>query len=141
MKPLVPALAVLVLAACSAARPPGTPAATPAAAPAANPAAGPRRVDGATARQLVQAGARLVDVRTREEFEAGHVAGALLVPYEQVGARVAEIGPPGEPVVVYCRSGRRSAIAAETLRKLGFSQVYDLGPMDAWSVPVASASR
>lgn len=127
MKTLAPVLAALALSACSAARSPQAPISP--------------RVDGATARQLVQAGARLLDVRTRQEYEAGHVEGALLIPYDEVEARAAEVGPPGEPVVVYCRSGRRSAIAAKTLRKLGFTQVHDLGPMDAWNAQAAPAPR
>jgi len=90
------------------------------------------RVDGSTARSLSQQGALLVDVRRPDEFAAGHLPGAINVPYDQVGSRTAEIGPTSATVVVYCRSGRRSAVAAETLRNLGYVHVYDLGPMSAW---------
>lgn len=132
MKTLAVPLAALLLAACSAVQPPPAPAA---AAPAVS------RIDGAAARQMVRAGARLVDVRTREEYEAGHVEGAMLLPYEQIEARAAEVGPREAPVVVYCASGRRSAIAAATLRRLGFTHVHDLGPMDAWNAPPGRSSQ
>lgn len=113
---------LVVLASSSFAQ--GTP--TPAAAPA------PGIVDGATAKSLVTAGAKVVDVRTPEEFASGHVPGAVNIPYEEVGRRAAEIGPRGAPVVLYCRSGRRSAIAAEALRKEGFTKVYDFQSVSAW---------
>lgn len=89
-------------------------------------------VDGATARQLVAAGARLVDVRTQQEFDAGHLDGAVLIPYDQIAARAAEVGPVSTPVVLYCRTGRRTAIAAKTLAELGFTQVWDLKGMSNW---------
>jgi rhodanese-related sulfurtransferase len=90
------------------------------------------RVDGATAKALVKDGARLVDVRSPQEFAAGHVPGAVNIPYDEVERRAAEVGPPSTPVVLYCRTGRRSGIAAETLERLGYRHVYDLGPMTAW---------
>ena len=54
------------------------------------------------------------------------------IPFDQMGSRAGEIGPPETPVVVYCQSGRRSALAAETLRGLGYGRVYDLRRYDAW---------
>ena len=100
----------------------------------ARDAAAAARVSGDAARALVAAGARLVDVRTPEEFTAGHLPGAINVPYDQVAERIAEIGPPATSVVVYCHSGRRSAKAAAALRALGYGQVHDLGPMSGWPV-------
>jgi rhodanese-related sulfurtransferase len=89
-------------------------------------------VDGATARSLAADGARVVDVRTPQEFAEGHVPGALNVPHDEIARRAEEIGPPSTKVVVYCRSGRRSAVAAQALEKLGYRQVYDLGSFSAW---------
>ncbi|HUL60706.1 MAG TPA: rhodanese-like domain-containing protein [Anaeromyxobacteraceae bacterium] len=100
-------------------------------------AAGAAPVTGDAARALVGAGARLVDVRTPEEFAAGHLPRAVNVPYDEIAERIAEIGPPATPVVVYCRSGRRAARAAEALRGLGYGEVHDLGPMSAWPVDAA----
>jgi rhodanese-related sulfurtransferase len=89
-------------------------------------------VDGETARRLVAAGARLVDVRSQQEFDAGHIEGALLIPYDQIASRASELGPKGTPVVLYCRTGRRTAIAAKALSELGFTQVWDLQGMGNW---------
>jgi len=89
-------------------------------------------VDGATAQRLVAAGARLLDVRTQQEFDAGHLPGAILIPYDQVAARASELGARDAPVVLYCRSGRRTGIAAEALRSLGFTRVWDLQGMANW---------
>ena len=92
----------------------------------------PGVVDGATARRLVAAGARLVDVRTQQEFDAGHVAGAVLIPYDQIAARAAELGAKDAPIVLYCRTGRRTAIAAQALQALGFTRVWDMQGMGNW---------
>jgi phage shock protein E len=100
-------------------------------APVSRPVA-PGVVDGATAKALVAAGAKVVDVRTPEEFTAGHVPGAINIPHDQLPRRAAEIGPASTPVVLYCRTGRRSGIAAEALQKAGFSKLYDLKSVTAW---------
>lgn len=92
----------------------------------------PGIVDGATARKLVASGVNVVDVRNAAEFATGHVPGALLVPHDQIAARHAAIGPPSTPVLVYCGTGRRSAIAARTLADLGFSTVYDMQSYGRW---------
>ncbi len=92
----------------------------------------PGRVDGATGKSLAIAGAKVVDVRTPQEFASGHVPGAINIPYEEIGKRAAEIGPASTPVVLYCRSGRRSAIAAETLQKAGYTKLYDMQVVTAW---------
>lgn len=80
----------------------------------------------------VKAGALLVDVRTPGEFASGHVEGAINIPFDQASARLAEFGDKDKPVVLYCRSGRRSAIAKDTLEKAGFKTVYDIGAMSNW---------
>jgi phage shock protein E len=84
------------------------------------------------ARRLVQAGARLVDVRTPDEFAAGHIPGALNIPVQQLDARMSELRPKDAAVVVYCRSGHRSGNAARVLKSAGFAAVHDLGPMSRW---------
>jgi phage shock protein E len=114
--------------------PPLLPAGASAPLPPARPLApaSPWRVDGATAARLVRSGARLVDVRSPEEFQKGHLPGALLLGHDQVESRARELGPPSTPVVVYSSAGRRSREAAGTLRRLGYGQAWDLGPMSAW---------
>jgi phage shock protein E len=92
----------------------------------------PGRVDGATAKSLAAAGAKVVDVRTAEEFASGHVPGAINIPYDQIARRASEIGPPSAQVVLYCRTGRRSGIAVEALQKAGYEKLYDLRSVTAW---------
>ena len=92
---------------------------------------GPARIDPRQARDRVAQGAVLLDVRTEAEFGAGHIPGALNVPVAELPRRTEEIdGSKG--VVVYCRSGGRSARAASILRHAGIEDVHDLGPMSAW---------
>jgi len=119
-------LAATVLAACSP-RP-----APPPAAGAASGAPVPGVISGEVAAQLAARGARVVDVRTPQEFAAGHVPGAINVPFDELAGRTAELGDPSRPVVLYCRSGRRSGIAARTLRGLGFDAVYDFQRYADW---------
>lgn len=93
----------------------------------------PNRVDGATARKLVADGAKLVDVRAPDFYAREHIAGAINIPVVEVASRAAaEIGPTSTPVVLYCRTGAGSAKAAETLRKMGYIAVYDLGSYLNW---------
>ncbi len=76
--------------------------------------------------EALQGGASLVDVRSEMEFSSGHLPGAINMPV--VNLQPARLGNKDKPVVVYCASGSRSAHAARTLRKAGFT-VLDLGPM------------
>lgn len=84
------------------------------------------------ARALVARGALLLDVRTPEEFQQGHLPSAVNVPVQELERRLAEVVSPARDVVVYCRSGRRSKQAADLLKAHGFTAVHDLGPMTAW---------
>ncbi len=84
------------------------------------------------AHALVAAGARIVDVRSPGEFSGGHLDGALNIPVDQIARRAAEIGAKDTPVVLYCRSGARSAAAASTLRAQGFTKIVNLGAMSNW---------
>ena len=73
----------------------------------------------------------LIDVRTPEEFTWGYIRDAINISVESLPDRLNEV-PTDLPVVVYCRSGRRSAIAAEILVSAGFQPVYDLGGIQSW---------
>lgn len=77
----------------------------------------------------------ILDVRTREEFESGHIPGAVNISHDELPARLAEItAAKDEEVVVYCRTGRRALIAEDALRKEGFTNVRDLrGSIQAWT--------
>jgi phage shock protein E len=89
-------------------------------------------VTGAEAHRLVEAGARLVDVRTPAEFAASHLDGAVNLPLGVLESRLHDLEPREQPIVVYCASGMRSRRAAERLRRAGFSMVRNLGPMSRW---------
>lgn len=87
---------------------------------------------GGEARKLVESGARLVDVRTREEFAAGHLTGAVNIPVQELAERLGELEPRDRPIVLYCRSGNRSGHAARLLKNAGYARVHDLGAMSRW---------
>ena len=75
----------------------------------------------------------VVDVRTREEYDGGHIENAVLVPNESIGSEIPEALPDKEArLLVYCRSGRRSKDSAQKLLKLGYQSVYDFGGVIDW---------
>lgn len=75
----------------------------------------------------------LLDVRTQEEFDAGHIASAILLPYDEIALKAATVLPDKEKeIVLYCRSGRRSAIAKKALVELGYKDVEDFGGINRW---------
>ena len=78
--------------------------------------------------------ALILDVRTPEEFAAGHVPGAVNISHDALAERVGELGSDtGRPVVVYCERGGRAGMAADVLLAAGFSDVRHLaGDMSAW---------
>jgi rhodanese-related sulfurtransferase len=88
--------------------------------------------DPAAMQQAMQQGAPVLDVRTPGEFSQGHVKGAVNIPVDQLGLRLAELGEPGgTPVIVYCRSGMRSRRASSILRTAGW-EVVDMGRLTAF---------
>ena len=90
-------------------------------------------ISGAEAKALVEKGALLIDVRTPEEFAGGHVDGAVNIPVGDLGERLGELkGKEDTDIVVYCRSGARSATAKSLLESKGFKKVHNMGPVTAW---------
>jgi phage shock protein E len=83
-------------------------------------------------RKLVSEGALLIDVRTPEEYDSKHIEKAINIPVDEVETRLKEFGDPNKPVIVYCRSGKRSARARLILLKHGFTSVYNLGGIGRW---------
>lgn len=114
------------------------PAAIAAAAPAAQSAEGSGPTQAAQAAQAI-----IIDVRTPEEFAMGHLEGALNLDVEggAFEAGLAELDPSAT-YIVYCRSGRRSALAAATMAAKGFTAVTDLGALEqaaaATGIPVVT---
>lgn len=74
----------------------------------------------------------VLDVRTAEEYASGHVPGAVNIPHDQLADRIAEV-PRDKDVVLYCRTGRRAALAAEVLAGQGYASLGHLeGDIQAW---------
>jgi rhodanese-related sulfurtransferase len=83
------------------------------------------------AKQRVDAGAMLLDVRTPDEWEAGHVEGATWIPMNQLVDRQGEL-PTEREIVVICKSGARSGRVAEALVTAGYDAANVAGGADAW---------
>ncbi|HJU83431.1 MAG TPA: rhodanese-like domain-containing protein [Holophagaceae bacterium] len=79
------------------------------------------------AKSLLEKGALVVDVRSQMEWEAGHAEGSLLLPLQELEERYDEL-PRDRPLLMVCRSGARSQVAADFLRSLGYVEVHNLGP-------------
>ncbi|KUO62633.1 MAG: sulfurtransferase [Gracilibacter sp. BRH_c7a] len=95
------------------------------------------------AKQRLDSGEGLVflDVRTMEEYEAGHIKDSILIPVNTIEAEVeATIQDKKKPIFVYCRSGNRSAVAADILVKLGYENVFNLGGINNWPYEVEKKS-
>lgn len=93
----------------------------------------PQEVSVEEAAQLREEGAFILDVREPQEWEAGHIPGATLIPLGQIPDRLSEI-PQDQPVVVVCRSGNRSAQATQFLRQSGYGLTTSMsGGMNQWA--------
>jgi len=81
----------------------------------------------------------LLDTRTHEEYAISRIEGAVLIPEYEIGRRAAAELPDKQAIIlVYCRSGRRSAIAANELVAMGYTNVYDFGGIIDWPYETAS---
>lgn len=70
----------------------------------------------------------VIDVRTPAEYETGHLPGARNINFDQIGGRIGDITrDKDEPIFLYCKSGRRSGLAKQTLEQLGYSNVVNAG--------------
>jgi rhodanese-related sulfurtransferase len=91
----------------------------------------PLECDRSGATEMIEAGARLIDVRTAHEFEAGRIPGSERIGLEELSERRSELSA-GVPVVFYCRIGNRSLMAAEAFADAGFDAVSLNGGIEAW---------
>ena len=81
----------------------------------------------------------ILDVRTEEEFNTGHIDGAILIPDTDILEKAEEtLTDKSATILVYCRSGRRSALAAADLVELGYSNVYDFGGIIDWNYDIVT---
>ena len=75
----------------------------------------------------------ILDVRTQEEYDESHIPGAILIPHTEIEARAEEVlTDKDQLILVYCRSGRRSKIAAEALVELGYTNIKEFGGIIDW---------
>ena len=80
-----------------------------------------------------QEGYIILDTRTQEEYDEGHIPGAIVLPYDEVLEKAEGIlTDKNQLILVYCRSGRRSKLAAEDLVKLGYTNIKEFGGIIDW---------
>ena len=79
----------------------------------------------------------IVDARTAEEFAEGHIPEAILIPYDEVAEKAESLlTDKNQTILVYCRSGRRSKLAAEELLKLGYTDIREFGGIIDWKYDI-----
>jgi rhodanese-related sulfurtransferase len=148
MKKIVSSLAAVLcalsLASCAAPAPAATPEPTATATATATQAtAGAQyvKITAADAKARMDSGDPVIvlDVRTQEEYDAGHIANAILVPNETITDKQPELLPDlNAEILVYCRSGNRSAQAAKKLIAIGYTNVVDFGGIIDWPYEVVT---
>ena len=75
----------------------------------------------------------LLDVRTKGEYESGYIPGAINIPLSDIDEKIISFLPDkSQMILVYCRSGNRSREASDKLSKLGYSNVLEIGGINAW---------
>lgn len=131
---IISLLSLLLLGACSAN---DTPTASTSALSASSQAPAAQVVkltaEEAYARMADNEEAVVLDVRTAEEYAEKHIPGAILIPNEEIGSVPPQQLPALDAeILVYCRSGNRSAQAAQKLVDLGYTNVYDFGGIKDW---------
>ena len=79
----------------------------------------------------------ILDTRTREEYEESHIPGAILIPYDEILEKAEGVlTDKDQLILVYCRSGRRSKLAAQDLVKLGYTNIKEFGGIIDWPYEV-----
>ena len=97
------------------------------------------QISGAEAKALMdsESGYIIIDARTQEEYDQGHIPGAILIPEYEIADRAeSELPDKDQLLLVYCRSGRRSKIAAEELVKLGYTNIKEFGGIIDWEYDI-----
>ena len=97
------------------------------------------QISGTEAKALMdsESGYVIIDARTQEEYDQGHIPGAILIPEYEIADRAEkELPDKDKLILVYCRSGRRSKIAAEELVKLGYTNVKEFGGIIDWEYEI-----
>ena len=99
------------------------------------------QIDQETAKQMMEKddGHIIVDVRRQEEYDEGHIPGAILIPNETITSeKPDELSDPDQTILIYCRSGRRSKEAAQKLADMGYTNIYEFGGIIDWTGNIVS---
>ena len=94
-----------------------------------------QKITPAVVKERLDKGEKLiiVDVRTKEEYDGGHIPNSLLIPYDEIEKKApALLTDKNAAIIVYCRTGRRSEIAAKALIGMGYANVADMGGISDW---------
>ena len=79
----------------------------------------------------------ILDTRAQEEYDEGHIPGAILIPHDEILQKAESLlTDKDQLILVYCRSGRRSKLAAEDLQKLGYTNIKEFGGIIDWPYEV-----
>lgn len=92
-----------------------------------------QKISAERAMEMMVSDAVILDVRTQEEYTEGHIPDSILIPYDEIQDKASTLLPDkSQTILIYCRSGRRSEIAAHALIKMGYESVYDFGGIIDW---------
>ena len=97
------------------------------------------QISGAEAKALMdsESGYIIIDARTQSEYDEGHIPGVIMIPEYEIADRAEkELPDKDQLILVYCRSGRRSKLAAEELVKLGYTNVKEFGGIIDWEYEI-----
>ena len=98
-----------------------------------------QQITAEEAKKIMDSGEKhiILDAREQDEFDEGHIPGAILIPYTEIDNKAEAMLPEkNTQILVYCRSGRRSKIASESLAKLGYTNVKEFGGIIDWPYEV-----
>ena len=103
-----------------------------------------QQIDQETAKMMMEAddGHVIVDVRRQDEYDAGHIPGAILIPNETItDARPEQLPELDQVILIYCRSGNRSKQAAQKLFDMGYTNVYEFGGINTWTGEIETGGK
>ncbi|MDO4206949.1 MAG: cyclophilin-like fold protein [Lachnospiraceae bacterium] len=102
------------------------------------------QIDQETAKEMMERddGHIVIDVRRQDEFDSGHIPGAVCIPNESIETTPpVQLSDPDQVILVYCRSGRRSKEAAQKLADMGYRNVYEFGGIIDWTGEIVTESQ
>ncbi len=78
-------------------------------------------------KELVKSGAIILDVRSKGEYQSGHIKGSMNIPVDNLGNQLSKLKDKNTPIITCCASGMRSSVAKSVLKSNGYAQVYNGG--------------